>query len=58
MKAYCTTEYENGKYKTSLEDFQNILNKSNNNIKINQNAINESKIYKQAYQTTKSLLQQ
>lgn len=58
MKAYCTTEYGNGKYETSLEDFQDILNKSNNNIKINQNAINESKTYKQAYQTTRSLLQQ
>lgn len=58
MKAYCTTEYGNGKYETDLNDFQQMLNKSNSLIKLHTNVINESNSYKTAYQTTRSLLQQ
>lgn len=58
MKAYCTTEYGNGKYETDLNDFQQMLNKSNSTIKLHEQSINECNSHKTAYQTTRSLLQQ
>lgn len=58
MKAYCTTEYGQGKYETDLNDFQQMLNKSNSIIKLHEQSINECNSHKTAYQTTRSLLQQ